>query len=247
MIFSAMTDVGKVREHNEDSYLAKEYGNATLLAVFDGMGGAVAGEEASSTAKAEFEAYFDAFFQTAVLPEPAALQAALASAADRANFAVYTKAIENPAYKGMGTTLVAALCTDDKIYIANVGDSRAYLIDREVALQVTHDHSFVQHLVDLGKLTPEEARTNPNKNIITRAVGVEPSVGVDVSVLLRPQFKRKTLLLCSDGLSGAVEPQEMVKLRAKNKAPDSLVRAMIDAANAAGGNDNITVIAANPA
>ena len=245
MIFSAMTDVGKVREHNEDSCLAKEYGTCALFAVFDGMGGALAGEEASSTAKAEFEAYFDDFFQRTVLPEPALLQAALASAADRANFAVYSKAAENPAYKGMGTTLCAALVASDKIYIANVGDSRAYLIDGEVALQVTHDHSFVQHLVDLGKLTPEEARTNPNKNIITRAVGVEPSVGVDVSVLVEPQFAGKTLLLCSDGLSNPVEASAMVKLKNANPAPDDLCRAMIDAANTAGGSDNITVIAAN--
>lgn len=245
MNFSAMTDVGKVREHNEDSYLAKEYGDCALFAVFDGMGGALAGEEASSTAKAEFEAYFDDFFEKAVLPEPAVLQAALASAADRANFAVYTKALENPAYKGMGTTLCAALCVGNKVYIANVGDSRAYLIDDEVALQVTHDHSFVQHLVDLGKLTPEEARVNPNKNIITRAVGVESSVGVDVSVLVEPQYAGKTLLLCSDGLSNPVEAQTMVKLKNANKDPADLVRAMIAAANDAGGSDNITVIATN--
>lgn len=244
MNYFAMTDVGKTREHNEDNYLAKSYGESFLFAVFDGMGGAAAGETASALAKEEVERYFDAFFAEEAAPEPAVVQAALASAADRANFSVYAAAKNDPALSGMGTTMVAALCVRSKIYIANVGDSRAYLVVKEGALQVTHDHSFVQHLVDLGRLTPEEARHSSKRNIITRAIGVDKEVGVDVLVLEEKEYAGKTLLLCSDGLSGEVNPPELAALRKRHKKCETFAKSLIEAANHAGGHDNITVIVA---
>lgn len=243
MKFFAISDVGSVRERNEDCCLAKEYADGALFAVFDGMGGANAGEVASATARDEVETYFDAFFAEKKMDEPAAIQAALATAADRANAKVFAMASDNPACEGMGTTLVAALCVREKIYIANVGDSRAYLIDREGAIQLTRDHSFVQYLVDLGKITPEEARTNPKKNIITRAVGVEKEVSVDVSVLEKKEYAGKTLLLCSDGLSGYIDPPSMAKNLAETDGCEPFVRSLVDAANKAGGSDNITAVA----
>ena len=240
----AMTDVGMVRELNEDTYLVKEYGDATLFAVFDGMGGAAAGETASALAREEVEKYFDGFFRDFGRTEPAAIQAALASAADRANFRIFSLATADKQYEGMGTTMVAALCIADKVYIANIGDSRAYLIDKDGAYQITRDHSFVQYLVDIGKITPEEARNNPKKNIITRAVGVDKEVSVDVSVLEQKQYKNRTLLLCSDGLSNYIETGMLTALANENGECEELCKALIKTANDAGGNDNITAIVA---
>ena len=244
MEYFAITDVGSVREHNEDCCLTKEYGDAVLYAVFDGMGGAKAGETASAMAREEVEKYFDGFFREGGRTEPAAIQAALASAADRANFKIFSLAASEQDYEGMGTTMVAALCFGGRVYIAHVGDSRAYLVDREGAMQLTRDHSFVQYLVDLGKITPEEARTNPKKNIITRAVGADKEVSVDVSVLEEKEYKGKILLLCSDGLSGYLDAPAIAQFCNTNADCESAARAMVDAANTAGGSDNITVIVA---
>lgn len=240
----AITDVGMVREHNEDTYLVKNYGDSTLLAVFDGMGGAKAGEMASALAKSEVEKYFDGFFRDFGRTEPAAVQAALASAADRANFAIFSLATSEKSYEGMGTTMVAALCIGERIYIANVGDSRAYLIDNDGAYQITRDHSFVQYLVDIGKITPEEAKDNPKKNIITRAVGVDKEVSVDVLVLEKKQYKGRTLLLCSDGLSNYLEAADLARFCNQYEDGDEFAKALVDAANGAGGNDNITAVIA---
>lgn len=244
MKYFGLTDVGSVREANEDTYLIKEYGDYILFAVFDGMGGAAAGETASMIAREEMEKYFDGFFADFGRTEPAAIQAALASAADRANFKIFSLAAENEALKGMGTTLVAALCVKDKIYVAHVGDSRAYLINKDGALQITRDHSFVQYLIDIGKLTPEEARTNPKKNIITRAVGVDKEVSVDVSVLEKKQYKGKTLLLCSDGLSGYLDAPMLAKLCKEYPDEKEFCEKLIAEANALGGSDNITAVVA---
>ncbi len=242
MKYYGLTDVGSVRELNEDTYLTKEYGDSVLLAVFDGMGGAAAGETASAVARDEVEKYFDGFFSDLCRTEPAAIQAALASAADRANFKVFSLAAEDEKYSGMGTTLVAALLINDKIYVAHVGDSRAYLIDKDGALQITRDHSFVQYLVDIGKLTPEEARTSSKKNIITRAVGVDKEVSVDVSVLEKKQYKGKTLLLCSDGLSGYLDAPTLARLCREHPNEKEFCEVLIAEANSLGGSDNITAV-----
>lgn len=243
MKFFALSDVGSVRELNEDTYLAKTYGDAALFAVFDGMGGANAGECASATAAHEVESYFDTFFSEQHGKEPAVMQAALASAADRANFKIYALSEADHALEGMGTTMVAALAAGSRIYVANVGDSRAYLIDSDGAMQITRDHSFVQYLVDIGKLTPEEARQSSKKNIITRAVGVEKEVSVDVSVIEEKQYTGKTLLLCSDGMSNYIDAPALVPLRRAHPDCADFVQTLVDEANRAGGSDNITVIA----
>lgn len=244
MEYFGITDVGSVREMNEDTYFIKEYGDALLLAVFDGMGGAKAGETASAMARDEVEKYFDGFFREGGRTEPAAIQAALASAADRANFKIFSLATSDAEYEGMGTTMVAALWIRDKVYIAHVGDSRAYLIDKDGAMQITRDHSFVQYLVDIGKLTPEEAKNSTKKNIITRAVGVDKEVSVDVSVLEKKQYKGKTLLLCSDGLSGYLDAPKLAALRREFPENDAFGEKLVAEANAAGGSDNITAVIA---
>ena len=235
-----MTDVGMVRELNEDTYLVKEYGDATLFAVFDGMGGAAAGETASALAREEVEKYFDGFFRDFGRTEPAAIQAALASAADRANFRIFSLATADKQYEGMGTTMVAALCIADKVYIANIGDSRAYLIDKDGAYQITRDHSFVQYLVDIGKITPEEARNNPKKNIITRAMGSRDEAMPDFFQISLSEGDK--ILLCSDGLSNMVEDDEIKDIIMENADADETVDSLIERANYYGGNDNISVI-----
>ncbi len=239
----AITDVGMVRAGNEDTFLEKEYEKSLLLAVFDGMGGAKAGETASAMARRELEEYFNAFMAEEK-KEPAAIQAALASAADSANQKILTLSKSDKEYDGMGTTMVAALVCSGKLYIANIGDSRAYLIDGGGAVQITRDHSFVQYLVDMGKLTPEEARDNPKKNIITRAVGVSEELSVDVSVLEKKQFKGKTLLLCSDGLSNYIDDSGIKALCDLHSDCEAFARALVAAANEAGGGDNITAAVA---
>ncbi len=244
MEYFGITDVGSVREMNEDTYFTKEYGDALLLAVFDGMGGAKAGETASAMARDEVEKYFDGFFREGGRTEPAAIQAALASAADRANFKIFSLATSDAEYEGMGTTMVAALWIREKVYIAHVGDSRAYLIDKDGAMQITRDHSFVQYLVDIGKLTPEEAKNSTKKNIITRAVGVDKEVSVDVSVLEKKQYKGKTLLLCSDGLSGYLDAPTLATLRREFPENKDFGEKLVAEANAAGGSDNITAVIA---
>ena len=244
MEYFAITDVGMVREINEDTYLVKKYGDATLYAVFDGMGGANAGEMASAIAREEVEKYFSGFFENFGRTEPAAIQAALASAADRANFKIFSLARADKNYEGMGTTMVAALCISDKVYVANVGDSRAYMIDKDGAYQITRDHSFVQYLVDIGKLTPEEAKNSTQKNIITRAVGVDKEVSVDVSVIEQKQYEGKTLLLCSDGLSNYVENRMLCDLCNTHKTPEDFCKVLVATANDAGGRDNITAVVA---
>ncbi|MBQ4556682.1 MAG: Stp1/IreP family PP2C-type Ser/Thr phosphatase [Clostridia bacterium] len=244
MKYYAITDVGMVRELNEDTYLAKEYGDISLFAVFDGMGGAKAGETASAIAREEIEKYFDNFFDDCPRTEPEAIQVALANAVDRANFMILSVASSDKAYEGMGTTMVAALCVTDKVYIAHIGDSRAYLIDNYGAEQLTRDHSYVQYLVDIGRITPEEARDNPKKNIITRAVGVDKEVSVDVSVLEKEQCVGKTLLLCSDGLSNYLDAETLTKMCKEHSDSEDLAKALVAAANEAGGSDNITAIIA---
>ena len=173
MKFFAISDVGSVRERNEDCCLAKEYADGALFAVFDGMGGANAGEVASATARDEVETYFDAFLRkrkwtNRLRSRP---RSPPRRTAPTRKSLPWRRTIRRA--RAWALRLWPRSACAKKIYIANVGDSRAYLIDREVAMQLTRDHSFVQYLVDLGKITPEEARTNPKKNIITRAVGVE--------------------------------------------------------------------------
>jgi protein phosphatase len=152
-------------------------------------------------------------------------------------------AISDPALTGMGTTLVSCLIIGERAYIANVGDSRLYLVSEGVIKQITHDHSYVQYLVDMGKLTPEEAKHSRNRNLITRAVGTEKSVECD---LFKHDVKSgESFVLCSDGLTNHVEPFEICDAVADLKdsaAVQSACESLIDQANKRGGLDNITVV-----
>ena len=225
------TDTGKVRPANEDAYLVGD----SVFAVADGMGGHLAGEVASATAlepirELDGKVYADASEAVKALTE------AVVAANDR----VSRMAADEPSYRGMGTTLTATMVEGRRLHIAHVGDSRAYLLREGAFSQLTDDHTLVQHLVDEGQITQEEAANHPQRSIITRAIGVSTEVEVDSMTLdLEPGDQ---VLLCSDGLTGVVDDRRIAEeLLAEGDGQDAL-RRLTDLANDAGGPDNITVI-----
>ncbi|MGH8972358.1 MAG: Stp1/IreP family PP2C-type Ser/Thr phosphatase [Acidimicrobiia bacterium] len=222
----AMTDVGRGRPANEDSLLVDH--DDHLYAVADGMGGHRAGEVASATA---IDALRAAFAQGVPLDR----------AVGEANAAVFEKASANLDMRGMGTTLTAAALLDDhRLLLGHVGDSRAYLMRDGGVIQITEDHSLVEQLVREGRLRPEEAASHPQKAIITRALGIDPEVEVDTYPIdLRPGDR---VLLCSDGLTNMVADTAIAGVLRRQRDPQQAAEMLVDMANEAGGDDNITVV-----
>ncbi|HEY3240691.1 MAG TPA: Stp1/IreP family PP2C-type Ser/Thr phosphatase [Acidimicrobiia bacterium] len=220
------TDVGRGRPANEDTYLVDD--EDRLYAVADGMGGHRAGEVASATAIDALQAAF-------------AEGASLDQAVGEANAAVFEKASANLDMRGMGTTLTAAALLDDhRVLLGHVGDSRAYLMRDGAVTQITEDHSLVEQLVREGRLSPEEAASHPQKAIITRALGIDPEVEVDTyPVDLRPGDR---LLLCSDGLTNMLADTAIAGVLRRQSDPQEAADMLVDLANEAGGDDNITVV-----
>jgi protein phosphatase len=222
----AATDVGRVRDHNEDGYLVDD--TLGLIAVADGMGGHRGGEVASAAALDALRIAFGA---------GATIDGAVATA----NEIVHEQSLADRNLRGMGTTLTAgALGIDGTLTLGHVGDSRAYLVrDGELA-RITTDHSLVEELIRAGELTEEEAERDPRRSRITRALGLEPSVTVDLeSVDLRDGDR---LLLCSDGLTTMVREDEIAALVVDEDDPEEVARRLVDTANEHGGVDNITVV-----
>lgn len=224
----ARTDVGRVRQGNEDSYLAEP----PLFAVADGMGGHLAGEVASATAvETILEAAND---KGANGPDD------LKAYVQEANSAVWSKAQDDAELQGMGTTCTLLAVEGSSIHLAHVGDSRAYLMrDGELA-QLTEDHTLVERMVREGRLSAEEAQQHPQRSIITRALGVDARVEVDTQT--QPVQPGDRLLLCSDGLTSMVESGAIQTALATNPDPQQAADALVDLANEAGGDDNITVV-----
>ncbi|MGH2546761.1 MAG: Stp1/IreP family PP2C-type Ser/Thr phosphatase, partial [Actinomycetota bacterium] len=221
-VVGARTDVGRVREGNEDSYMVRE----PLFAVADGMGGHQGGEVASKLALDTLREATDG--------------AALAQAVQDANRAVFEQAGRDPELAGMGTTLTAFLADGDTLRLAHVGDSRAYLLRDGVLQRITTDHTVVEGLVEKGELTAQEATIHPQRSILTRAIGVDGEVQVDqASIQARPGDR---LLLCSDGLTGMVDEADIQRILEENVDPQAAAEALVDAANEAGGQDNITAV-----
>jgi len=225
------TETG-LREQNEDRYLILDTNDVHLVAVSDGMGGHRAGEIASATAVDTLaDCLKDGFDEW---------EGALSAAFTKVNTAVHTLGRSDDAMYGMGCTLVAALYDDTRFVAANIGDSRLYHFDGETVRQITHDHSFVAELVRRGAITPQEAKTHPRRNLITRAVGTEARVSAD---LFPCEWKKgDMLLLCSDGLCGALDEPELAAYLRNCTDLDATCATLIGRALAAGSRDNITVV-----
>lgn len=239
MEYFGLTDKGRVRPTNQDIYQieAREENQTALLVVCDGMGGANAGNVASRFAAQVFTESIKAELTRPL--DAKERQELMAHALEEANQTVFSLAGRQPEFRGMGTTLVAALVQGGEATILNVGDSRAYLFDGENLRQLTEDHSYVEEMRRQGRITAEVARTHPQKNLITRAVGVEPAVEGDLfEVALR---KNEVLLLCSDGLSGMAEDTQIAAAIKNAKTLALAGDALLNLAMEGGGRDNITV------
>jgi PPM family protein phosphatase len=228
VIVAAKSDVGQVREGNEDSYLVSD----PLFAVADGMGGHLAGDVASSTAVEVIEN--KSAEVSADNPET------LASVLRSANQAIWEKAGADPSLRGMGTTCTLVLLDGSRVHIAHVGDSRAYLLRNGELRQVTEDHTLVARMVKEGRLKAEEAERHPQRSIITRALGVDADVDVDLETLQLEEGDR--LLLCSDGLSSMIDNESIGDVLRNEEDPQVAADALVALANGAGGEDNITVV-----
>jgi len=239
------TDTGMVRDHNEDCFLIAPESGIAILA--DGMGGHLAGEVASAMAIERVTQSLRTAFATAHNPQTGtgngtSFEAtALVEAIRGANAAIHSASMSRPEQAGMGTTIVVATFHDSTLTVAHVGDSRLYRYRRGVLSQVTEDHSMVQELLRRGLMTPEEARTSLNRNLVTRALGIDPLVEVDV---VEQSFEDGDVyLLCSDGLNDVLLDDEIAAILAQH--PDNLEAAtqkMIADVNARGGPDNVSIV-----
>lgn len=236
-----LTDPGNIRAQNQDAYKIVELGHdRVLMIVCDGMGGAKSGNVASSMAVEAFVAEVRRSQRLAVSVER--VKQILRSALELANKAVYEHAKLGDEYSGMGTTLVAAFLLKNTAVLINVGDSRAYHFSAHGVRQVTSDHSIVELMVQRGELTPEQAKTYPGKNLITRAVGTEPEVEGDIYV--QELHKDDCLLLCSDGLSNEMADQEMLFEVAHGMKKSTCCDRLLSIAKNRGAPDNVTVVLA---
>lgn len=233
MKYAVKTDIGK-RVHNEDSYLLSEKSEFPMLfAVADGMGGHAAGSVASSLLVDQLE-QFDCKI------EPDREIELLRHAIENANLGIFRAAEKDRALHGMGTTLVAALILGENYIAVNVGDSRMYQFSKNTLESVTTDHSLVEQLVLAGAITKEEARVHPQRNIITRAMGLSPVV--DVDLFERTWSSGDIILLCSDGLHGSVEDEDIITVLSSGRSLASMCDLLVQIALDNGGTDNITVI-----
>lgn len=232
------THVGLIREVNEDSAGVFRRKDGPLLAVVaDGMGGHQAGEVASQMALNKLE---ELFLSTQPFPDEQNWQAWLLESIQITNRSIYTYAKQNPKHFGMGTTLVAALFLNTCYLIAHVGDSRAYRLVNGNLQQLTDDHSLVNELVRFGQLAPEEAQTHPQRNVITRALGTQEEVLVDLDRLT--YIGGEQIMLCSDGLSSMVSEEQIKTILSGPGHLEDKASRLLQAALDAGGDDNITLI-----
>ncbi len=236
MIIYGSSNIGKVRKDNQDSYMLDTLQNGIGYAVVcDGMGGASGGKVASLNAVNLFTSLIVDLKPD--MPEQQILDT-FEKAIKKSNFEIYNKSLNNPELVGMGTTLVGAVVVGNKAYVVNIGDSRCYLLHNDVIKRITKDHSAVQELVDQGVLNEAQARNHPNKNIITRALGVDYDVEYDV--FIEDVSKNDFLLLCTDGITNYIDDLEIPFEIIKN--PETAPNRLIELSNSRGGADNSTVV-----
>lgn len=256
---AALSDVGLVRQHNEDSFLLADvesgevatdngapgihvHARPALIIVADGVGGAASGEIASSMAtKIAFE-HISKTWRDGGLKGTVAVADTLRKAVEAANGAIFSHAKQNTSHRGMGTTATIVLIVGEQAYLAQVGDSRAYIVRDGTARQVTKDQSLVQRLIDAGRMTAEQAARSEHRNIILQALGPDESIEPE---LTRERLRsRDFLLVCSDGLSNQVTDEEMATACEKNSSLDRICSTLIERAKETGAPDNVTVVAA---
>ena len=255
----AHSDVGRTREHNEDAFVVADLARGeplafdhlrtervsdrgTLFMVADGMGGAAAGEIASEMAVEVVLQQLRRRWRDATTVAPVAFVGTLKAATEVANATIHHYAADHPELRGMGTTATIAGLLGDTLYLAQVGDSRAYLVRDGVAIQITKDQSLMQKLIEAGEITVEEAEMSDRRNIILQALGPEPVVKID---LTHQRVRRDdVLVLCSDGLSGLVRPEQIARAITEGASPELAAERLVDLANSSGGPDNITVVIA---
>ncbi len=232
------TDAGKVRNTNQDSYAFGKFGDGVVWAVVcDGMGGANGGNVASALCVESVTDSLKKGYRTNM--SESSFRNLMESAISGANIKIFDKANRNQNLKGMGTTVIIAIVTENCAYFAHAGDSRAYLLTDGTLSQVTRDHSIVQTMMESGKITAEEARVHPNKNVITRALGVEETVEADYDAVdLKSGDK---FLLCTDGLTNYLDNNKIFEIISLNKS-ETAIEKLILAANKNGGGDNITAV-----
>lgn len=240
MNYFGSTDVGKVRKNNEDSFITKLYDNGLFIAIVaDGMGGHAGGEYASSIAIESISSSFDEISDVLISYNTRKIKTEFKKILNIANLEVASKANESSELNGMGTTVVMCVIIKDKIYIANVGDSRFYVVDKDIR-QITKDHSLVAELIDAGVITKEQAKDHPQRNMITRALGTDSEVDPDLFALkTEPKMK---LLLCSDGLNNMVSDKKIFEIMSTEPTCKASVNMLIESAKKNGGNDNITAV-----
>lgn len=235
----AKTDKGLVRSSNQDAYAVGELpGEVAWAVVCDGMGGEAGGNIASALAVKVISEKITSAYNEKM--RDASIKNLLDSAICAANIEVYDMAYSRPDLQGMGTTVVAVIVRDKTAFIAHAGDSRAYIVSGETIQQITTDHSLVQNMVDRGEITAEQAQHHPQKNLITRAVGVEKRIDIDFSEI--DLNDNETLILCTDGLSNFVTNKEMID-DIKDGQYYAFADRLVKRANKNGGGDNITVVA----
>ncbi|WP_127534151.1 Stp1/IreP family PP2C-type Ser/Thr phosphatase [Paenibacillus kobensis] len=239
MITANRTDIGRVRQVNEDSYWVEELeGGVVVAVVADGMGGHLAGEVASRMTVDSLRDSLRAV--TPGMPEQEC-EALLREAIKQANEVVYDTASRNERYSNMGTTVIIAVVDDGRAIVAHVGDSRIYQLDADGLTLLTDDHTLVNELLKSGQITAEEAAVHPRRNVIMRAVGTDPAVEADVSVFALQAAD--ILLLCSDGLTDMVSHDQMLTtLQTETIDLDGKAERLVQLALQAGGDDNITVV-----
>ena len=235
-------DLGRVRSQNEDSIYISENPNTEFeyFIVADGMGGHNAGEIASPSAIKYFNEYIE---NNCVINDGSDVLDAFVDALGYSNSKIFEMSENDPSYSGMGTTFTAAAICGGKIYCVHIGDSRLYVYDRNGLRQITRDHSFVMEMVRMGKITAEEARVHPKRNMITKAVGIEKNMPADTMII--PIEEDSIILVCSDGLPSMVTDKEIEKILKKKTGLDKKADLLVELANKNGGYDNISVILAD--
>lgn len=239
--FFARTNRGRVRNNNEDAVAFDR--DAQLAVLADGMGGYNAGEVASAMATTFIRTEMARWLaQTGKSAQLADVRKALEICVENANHAVLGASLSNPQYAGMGTTLVVGVFRGDRLILGHIGDSRCYRLRDGVLQQITRDHSWLQEQVDAGFLTPEQAAASSNRNLVTRALGVEPHVQMEVN-----EFQvapNDLFLMCSDGLTDMVSDADLAEMVRASLSLEDKATLLIDTANAHGGRDNISVLLA---